>query len=209
MITKIDHLVYAVPNLEDGMMEIEALFGVEPVYGGKHQTKGTHNALLSLGHGCYFEIIAVDPGNTSVPSPRWMGVDTGLQAGKLTRWAMTSNQIEEDAAFLKEMNTGFGKLESGSREKSDGSVLKWQLSTPLATPQVEITPFLIDWSGSDHPTNSLVDQCLLHSLRAQHPHPQLFASMQENLGLSMEIALGETVELIARIETPRGIIELK
>ena len=56
----IDHFMYAVPNLDDGIKWAEETFGVPPKFGGVHVGLGTQNALLSLG-STYLELIAPDP----------------------------------------------------------------------------------------------------------------------------------------------------
>ena len=58
--TRIDHFMYAVASLDEGMTWAADTFGVQPAYGGEHVGLGTRNALLSLG-SAYLEIIAPDP----------------------------------------------------------------------------------------------------------------------------------------------------
>ena len=46
---RIDHFMYAVASLDEGMAWAADTFGVAPAYGGEHVGLGTRNALLSLG----------------------------------------------------------------------------------------------------------------------------------------------------------------
>jgi hypothetical protein len=54
----IDHLVYAAPNLDSAIDDLEERFGVRATLGGQHPAFGTKNALMSLGTDVYLEIIA-------------------------------------------------------------------------------------------------------------------------------------------------------
>ena len=47
----LDHLIFGVPMLEDGVAQQERRYGVRAQTGGRHQGLGTHNALLGLGQG--------------------------------------------------------------------------------------------------------------------------------------------------------------
>ena len=87
---KIDHIVYAVPDLSAACDELEELLGVRPIFGGYHDSQGTKNALLNLGNQCYLELLAVDEANTKIEAPRWMGVDL-IQHPRITRWAIKSD----------------------------------------------------------------------------------------------------------------------
>src|SRR5262249_58019959 len=56
MLTGIDHLVVAVPDL-DAAIESYQSVGFHVVRGGRHQV-GTHNALVPFADGVYLELIA-------------------------------------------------------------------------------------------------------------------------------------------------------
>ncbi len=199
----LDHLVYAVPNLEMAMDDIEQRFGIRPVYGGKHENQGTHNALIGLGNRQYFEIIAVDPNNKRISSPRWMGVDL-IEKPMLTRWAAKTNDIENRANYLKSCIPLLGSIDRGSRRLSDNSLLEWTLTLPLPGPVVEILPFFIDWKSSEHPGVSLKASCKLISFEATHPSPERLLSILQKLDIDLVIKKSNEISLIATIQTPNG-----
>ena len=209
LLNRIDHLVYSCPNLDEGMSFIEELFGVAPVYGGKHLTKGTHNAILGLGNQTYFEIIAPDPNNQSVKYNRWMGVDLVKDKGRLTRWAIKSRNIEQDAQLLKNYNTALAVIEEGSRKKANGDMLYWKLTNPLPTPLIELSPFLIDWGEESHPTDNLTSKCKLLDFSLGSPNPTNDTiAVLSNLGIKLNSLKASHNQLIVKLETPNGIIEL-
>jgi hypothetical protein len=59
--TQIDHVIRAVPDLDDGVEHFRALSGVRADVGGVHPGRGTRNSLVSAGDLMYLEIIAPDP----------------------------------------------------------------------------------------------------------------------------------------------------
>src|SRR5262249_11322359 len=61
VVSRVDHLAYATPDLEKGVAEIERLLGVRATPGGQHPGRGTRNALVSLGPTSYLEIVGPDP----------------------------------------------------------------------------------------------------------------------------------------------------
>lgn len=47
LLSRVDHLLYATPDLNRGVEEIEKLIGVRATEGGQHPGRGTRNALPS------------------------------------------------------------------------------------------------------------------------------------------------------------------
>ncbi len=191
------------------MLEFEKRLGVKPIFGGFHRSFGTQNALLNLNDNCYLELLAADAANTEAPRPRWMGIDI-LQRNRITRWAVKSDQLEKNSHVLKSSCPEMGTIGSGSRDTSDGSQLRWRLTNPLALPEVELLPFMIDWSMSEkHPTERMPDMgCSLVEFYGTHPSPEKFKTVFEKLGVDLRIKPSNEIQLKAIIECPNGRIEI-
>ena len=69
MLNRVDHLVYAAPNLQEAIEKVEDLFKIKVSPGGKHPAYGTANVLLSLGPETYLEIVGPDPAVTHSELP--------------------------------------------------------------------------------------------------------------------------------------------
>ena len=204
---RIDHLVYAVPDLDEAIKDLEKKFGIAPVRGGQHKSQGTHNALVHLGNHRYLEILGVDKSNPQVPPPRWMGVDL-ITRPRLTRWAVTTIDLDKDVAYLREIDPLLGEVKGGNRKKPDGTKVFWKFSLPLPEPEVEVLPFIISWQGSQHPTDSLPAACKLIALRATHPTPFLIEPAIHALDVDIQMEAAAEASLTAVIETPNGIVEI-
>lgn len=204
----IDHIVYAVPDLEEAIDQLEKRLGVRPQFGGRHTTKGTKNALLNLGNACYLEILAVDESNTDIFAPRWMGIDL-IETSKITRWSIKSDQLTQDQAILQSYQKELGEIQKGQRKLSNGKLIQWEMILPLAEPEVDILPFMTDWTYSSiHPTDSLPQLCELVSIELMHPEPKSIQEYLEKLNLSMTISQDQNPIIRISIQTPNGIVSL-
>lgn len=208
MTKKIDHIVYAVTDLEAAMDEFEKLSGLRPVFGGYHTTKGTKNALVNLGNECYLEILAIDQANTAIAPPRWMGIDL-VKTSQITRWSLKSNQLRKDSEILQKYHPEMGIIQAGQRKTNTGDTLTWKMILPLATPAVELVPFMTDWQHSAvHPTQNLPQECALIGLSFTHPNSAEIQKIFDELGVNMNIEKGEKMMIKAKIKSPNGIFEI-
>jgi len=208
MKTPLDHLVYAAPTLEAGMLAVEALLHTAPVMGGQHKGRGTHNALVGLGAGCYLEIIAPDSNQPRVPPPLWMGVEM-VARPQLIAWALKSDRLPEIAALSKRQGLPLGSLSEGQRTRPDGVVLRWRLIEPSTRLAEGVFPFFIDWGDSPHPAAALPQAGQVLALRAIHPFPEILTEHLHHLGVSIEVVHGDVPGLCAQIQTPHGLVVLR
>ena len=208
LISRVDHLVYATPDLNRGVEEIEKLLGVRAVAGGQHPGRGTRNALLALGPTTYLEIIAPDPEQQQPEAPRPFGID-GLKKSRLVAWFVTGRDLERLRGEAVRKGVSLGEVRSGSRLRPDGVQLSWQFTDPSVLVAGGIVPLFIDWGQSPHPAHTAAKGATLVSLRAEHPDAQSVREMLQHLGVDLAVNQGESPALIAVIEGPRGRVELR
>jgi Glyoxalase-like domain len=204
----IDHIVYAVPDFDYAIHDLEEKLGIKPVIGGRHLLRGTKNALLNLGNSCYLEILAVDHENTSFIGQRWMGMDLITQP-TITRWAVQTYEIEKNSNLLNKLHQELGIPAQGERKNAEGETLRWKMTLPLPAPEIDIIPFLIDWSSSDfHPTDRLEAGCTLSGFTLFHPNPENIISLFNSLAFSLPIFNAPFPKIKIQILGNNGIIEL-
>lgn len=207
-LSRVDHLVYGTRNLERTIGELEGSMVVRAKHGGQHIGQGTHNAVLALGPATYLEILAPDPNQPEPDGPRWLGIDN-VEAPHLVTWAAKGRRLKSIVAQATKKDIALGNVLSGSRNRTDGSVLSWKLTNPHQLIADGIIPFFIDWGDSPHPAAAAPRGCVLVALRAEHPLAAQARRQLEALHLNLPVLEGSSPALIATIRTPKGIVELR
>lgn len=207
LLSQVDHIIYATPDLDRGIAEIEKLTGVRAKFGGQHPGRGTRNALIALGPTSYMEIIAPDPDQPEPKEPRSFGVSE-LKQSKLVSWAAKGTNLTQFVEEVKRKQIEFGPLRPGSRKRPDGVVLSWTSAAVNTDLKSDLIPFFIDWGKSPHPAESAPAGLTLVGLRAEHPDPQRIQRLLNGLGLDLVVRKGPEPALIAVIKGPRGTVEL-
>ena len=208
VLSKVDHLVYATPDLAAGVERVERLLGVKAVPGGQHPGGGTRNALIRLGDETYLEIIGPDPDQPKPPRPRRFGIDE-LKAPRLVTWAVKGTDLDSIVKTAKSHGLDPGQVQSGSRKRPDGVLLSWRLTVSPVLTADGIVPFFIDWGDTPHPASALPKGCTLVALRAEHPDANRIKAGLSGLGLNLHVDEGSAPALIATIRTPKGDVELR
>jgi hypothetical protein len=198
---RLDHLIFAVPELDDGVADIEARFGVGAAGGGQHLGQGTHNKLLALGPTTYLEIIAPDPAQPEPPAPRPYGVGGVVRSG-LVGWAVACDDI--DLAVEQARAAGFdpGDVIEGHRRTADGMTLRWQITSNAHS--AGVIPFLINWGDTPHPASSAPSGLHLESVCIEHPDPDSIARPLRILGTTVPVIRADRGALVAHVIGPTG-----
>jgi len=208
MLSRVDHLVYATPNLKEGIAEVESLLGIRPTPGGRHPGFGTRNALLALGDRCYLEIIGPDPERDHPGLPEVFGI-AQLTASRLVTWAANSESLEGLADAEVAEGIHIGALSAGSRQTPEGVVLSWRFTDPLTVIADGLVPFFIDWGNTSHPASTAAQGARLVDLRAEHPDAVGVSRIFGVLGLNLKASQAPNPSLVAWIQSPRGEVELR
>lgn len=203
----LDHLVYAVPSLAEGVAAVETLLGVPSSPGGRHLGLGTHNRLFGLSDGAYLEVVAPDPEQPAPPRPRWFGLDA-LAEARLASWCVRAPDLREAIEATRRVGLELGEPTSGSRERADGSTLSWTFTDPWSDRAGGVVPFCIDWADGPHPADTLPAGCTCLDVRVEHAEPALVEAALRSLGLDTSVSKGHAPRVVARLQTPRGIVEL-
>ncbi len=199
----VDHLLYACSDLERGRDEIEALLGVRPVIGGRHERFGTHNALLSLGPGAYLEVVARDP-DLPVPAHGLLVDLPPHEDSRLITWVLRVDDIDVSARAANSAGLGFGAVQPGQRETPDGELIRWQLTDPYANRRGGALPFLIDWGNTPHPSSVAPLGGRLRELVVEHPDATGIRDACAVLDADVDVREAGTFGLTAAIDTPAG-----
>lgn len=123
MITRIDHVVIAVADLQQGMARFTRL-GFNMQAGGEHSGLGTHNA-VALFADDYIELLA----------QRDSAADAGLAefiaaGGGLYRIVLQSDDLAADVAAMRSRGVDVSDVVEGSRRTPAGQILQWKFAVP-------------------------------------------------------------------------------
>jgi hypothetical protein len=208
LLGRIDHLVYATPDLQLGIDAIEKQLGVKATAGGQHPGLGTRNALVALGTTSYLEIIGPDPEQPKPSGPRRFGIDD-LKTPRMVRWVVKSNELPAVAEKAAKSGVTLGPIASGSRRRPDGVVLAWRYTDPAVVVADGLVPFFIDWGTSPHPALTAAKGARLTQLRAEHPDAPRVQTMLDALGLDLKVSQASAPAIIATIDSPLGRVQLR
>ncbi|MCZ8293566.1 MAG: VOC family protein [Hylemonella sp.] len=220
MTAALDHLVVLAATLDEGVAWCESTLGVTPGPGGQHALMGTHNRLFSIASPAfplaYFEIIAIDPAAPAPARQRWYDLDDADVQARLRRegpqlahWVARVDDAQAAVAALKMQGLDRGEVITASRLTPQG-LLQWQITVREDGQRLidGTLPTLIQW-GAVHPAAAMpASGVTLLSFDLQQPQADTLASACQALGLQGVPVQAGPPRLRARLQTPKGMVEI-
>ncbi len=196
----LDHLAVACTNLAEGTAWVEDRLGVKLRPGGQHPRYGTHNTLLGLADGLYFEVIAIDPDAKPEAGHSWFGLDDFAGPPCLANWICRTDDLQAALALAP--------ADVGTPRALTRGDLSWQITVPDdgSLPFDGAYPTLIQWAeGTHHPADSLpASGCRLIRFEVTHPQADTLRHQMVMGDARVTVTTGPFA-MQATFETPSGL----
>jgi hypothetical protein len=194
-----DHLVHAVPDLQAANDALVAGLGLTPLYGGEHAADyGTCNALLSLGPGCYLEVLAPAPAAGAERPPFAQSV-AALPEGDVISFAVSTSDLPAVHSRALAAGLGVRPSKANSRVTPQGHTLRWQglyLDHELYR---GLVPFYIDWMDSMHPSATAPAGAVVQDVFVAHPQPEGLRTIYAVLDLDIPVHAGNRPAIVVTL----------
>jgi len=203
MSVDVDHVILGIDSLERGIELLRQATGVTAVFGGAHPGRGTHNALIGLGHGRYLELLAPDPHQPRTPETADL---SALHALTPVGWAVRAANAEQVRDDARAHGLPGGFVRPGSRQRPDGSTLRWRTLNPWGS-ESDLLPFFIEWApDSPHPSMDAPGGCTLVELRLASPAADSLQASLRRGGVEVDVAHGPADAIFITLDCPTGRI---
>ena len=151
MITRFDHAVIAVSDLNrTGRLYQESL-GLSPYVGGRHTGLGTHNEIVRFGLD-YLELLGIyDRHEVMMAGYRRASLAEYLDraGGGLIGFCLATADIDALAERFRSTGLAATGPFDMERRRPDGTVIRWRLLVPGNTSWRRPWPFFIQWDMPD------------------------------------------------------------
>jgi hypothetical protein len=146
-VLRLDHVVYAVPDLDQAAIRFRQEFGLDSTEGGRHERWGTANRIVPLGDQ-YLELVAAVDEPTAAETAFGRGVLERAAGGG--GWFTMAAVADDLDAVASRFGTG---VDSGSRTRPDGQTIRWRMAGLDDQRREPWMPFFLTWDVSDelHP----------------------------------------------------------
>lgn len=152
MITRFDHAVIAVRDVERAIQVYRDGLGLDARPGGRHTGRGTHNALVRFGLD-YLELIGVaDRAELEAAAPRGAAPFLEVLArgeGGLLAYCLAADPLDDLVDGVNRSDLVPTDPFPMRRRRPDGTLLTWRLLVPDGNAWRRPWPFMIQWDTPD------------------------------------------------------------
>lgn len=200
----LDHVIWAVPDLEDYVARFEALTSIKPKYGGEHTNGVTANYLVSLGPCTYLEIVGPKPGVT----PEMLGERAKTYAREHVAGFALGADLDNPPETLG--TVALGNRSEGGRSKPDGTSLSW-VTAPLIDFDFgdDKFQFVIKWTSKPHPAATAAEGAEIMHLTIADPQVTGLRTIVESNRLPIVLQPSGVPNIWLTIRTPKGSVTLR
>ncbi|HET7236310.1 MAG TPA: VOC family protein [Actinomycetota bacterium] len=136
---RLDHVGYAVRDLDEAAVRFREEFGLDSVEGGRHVGLGTANRIVPLGPQ-YIELIAVvDRAEAEANAFGRSVIERTAEGGGWLLTVAASDDVEAEAERL-----GL-QVRDGTRVRPDGQQVRWRMAGMDDPRREPWMPFFITW----------------------------------------------------------------
>lgn len=217
LIKHIDHILFVHPNADAAVSYIIEMTGVTPVLGGRHEGRGTLNHLLSLGSGCFLEIMSLDPLQASLPvDKRYFKLESSHKP--FFAWCAkppSGSDIHSTLNATREARLYSPPLvQEGSRLLPSGETLKWMFSPPNDDKEATfswLVPFMVEYGNKDlHPSRTAPSGLELIAFSAKHPQATKIKNILETMSIDLDVVKDQEYSVTMRVKTPeKGVVDIR
>lgn len=201
----LDHVIWAVPDLEKGAMFFEEQTGVKPVYGGAHSNGVTANYLVSVGPCSYLEIVGPKSGST----PGELGAGAGRYSHKnMAGFALGLADAGQASNIFEAVGLESGAPREGSRNKPDGSLVAWKSAGLPGSFGEHSFQFFIEWTAGEHPALTSPKGIKLKRLILMGESAPQYERLVDTYGLPITLLEKGSKNIRLELDTPNGLVVL-
>jgi hypothetical protein len=211
---QIDHIIWAVPDLDAGARTFEEMSGVKPIVGGVHPGRGTRNRLASAGDNMYFEIIAPDPGQMpfdpiNKPVQAFADRISKMDGPEVDMFAYSTTDLEAAAVAGRKLGLSVVGPTPGERMTPDGIHIKWGHVDFLGHDFGQFIPFAINWLDSPHPSTTSPKGTVIEGVTIEHPRADDLRKIYEALGVPAKVVQAAEPVIIVHMSSEKGSFEVR
>lgn len=210
---QIDHVIWAVPDLDAGAEYFEQMSGVTPIVGGVHPGRGTRNKVASAGDRMYFEIIAPDPAQmpfdpVANPVQAFAHTISQMPGPEVDMFAFSTADLEAAAAAGRELGLEVVGPTPGQRVTPEGVLIRWSHVDFIGHEFGQFIPFAINWLDSTHPSTTSPKGAVIEGITVEHPRADELRRIYEALGVPAQVVEADEPVIIVRMSSAEGDFEV-